>query len=142
VGGDFTYLTETGTSPIEIRLDNDDIETEGRNDRLKRATVSQKSDDREDELFRLVQAVECSAGRLAEGAPAPFTLVAALSLAVDHDVPFTFACVSAAPFVVTELLVRVHVWSPPADLGHQQGCRGTRFLSTQLLSTVAWGTTL
>jgi hypothetical protein len=103
--------------------------------------VSQKGDDQEHELFWLVQAVERGAGTLAEGAQAPFTLVAALFLAVDDDVPFTLACVSAAVFVVTELLVRVHAVSPPADIGHQQGWRGTRFLSTRLLSTVAWGTT-
>jgi hypothetical protein len=83
------------------------IETEGRNDRLKRAAVSQKSGDYEHQLFWLVQAVECGAGRLAKGAPATFALVAALFLAVDHDVPFALASVSATVFVVTELLVRV-----------------------------------
>jgi hypothetical protein len=43
-----------------------------------------------------VQAVECGAGRLSEGAPTSLTSVAALFLAVDHDVLFTFASVSAA----------------------------------------------
>jgi hypothetical protein len=41
------------------------METKGRDDRLKKATVSQKSDDQEHERFWLMQTVERGRGSLA-----------------------------------------------------------------------------
>jgi hypothetical protein len=101
--------------------------------------VRQKGDDHEHELFWFVGAVERGALGGAEGARTSFALVAALFLAVDHYVPFTFASASAAVFVATELLGRVHVvFSTPADfMAISKGVAEPAFF--QLLSTVARG---
>jgi hypothetical protein len=70
--------------------------------------VSQEGDDRKDQFLGLVHPVKGATLGGAEGARTPFASVAALFLAVDDDVPFAFAGVSAALSVVTKLLVRVH----------------------------------
>src|SRR3712207_9098053 len=70
------------------------VETEGRHDRPKRTAVSQKRHHRREYQFlRLVHPVKRGAFRGTESAGTPFASVAALFLAVDHDVPFTFASV-------------------------------------------------
>lgn len=75
----------------------------------------------------------------AEGARTPFVSVVALFFAVENDVPFTLAAVSAALSVVINSLVRVHVCLLLLTLDISKGA--VESASLKLLSAVAWGTT-
>jgi hypothetical protein len=88
------------------------IYSEGSNDRLQWAAVGQQGHDREHQPLRLVHAVEGGVGGLGEGATAPFTLVAALFLTMDHDVALSRTAVGAAASIVAPSFVRVHANSP------------------------------
>lgn len=62
-------------------------------DRLERATEGKQSDDGDDEIVRLVQAVERGIPGRAEGLPAPFTPIPLLALAVDDNMAFADATI-------------------------------------------------
>jgi hypothetical protein len=87
------------------------VQAEGHHYGLNRAAVGQQSEHQEDQLVGLMDAVEGGALRLAEGASASLAPVAALSLAMDHDVPLARPGVGPTLFVVAELLSRVHAAS-------------------------------
>ena len=90
-------------------IDGAFVQTESRNDGLRRAAVCQERHDGCDQLMRLVRSVESCALGGGEGLAASFVSIALLFLAVDHDMSLARSCVGPAASVVAKSLLRVHV---------------------------------
>jgi hypothetical protein len=90
-------------------MDGAFVETEGRNDGLRLPASGHQGHDGGKHLVRLVRPVEHATLGGGKGLGAPFTVIAARFLAVDHDVSFSRSSVSPALWVVAESSVRVHL---------------------------------
>src|SRR5215212_1477280 len=104
-------LVEASALPAAHQLPAIDcafVQSESRNDGLRRAAVCQRGYDGRDEGVRLVHPVERSALGGRKGLSAPFAAVALLFFAVDHDVSFSRSGVGPAAFVMAKSLLRVH----------------------------------
>ena len=108
-------------------IDGAFVQTESRNDGLRRAAVCQMRYDGRDEGVRLVHPVERSALGGRKGLSAPFAAVALLFLAVDHDVSFSRSCVGPAAFVMAKSLVRVHEYLLLLKSDTSKGAAGPAF---------------